>query len=216
MTVDHKELAHALARAEGELDPAAQRVALALYRLLAEGAPVGVERLAGRAGSEPAAVARLLEDWPGVYFDDGHVVGFSGLALSRMPHRLQVDGRELRAWCAWDTLFLPELIGEPARVESQCPVTETTISLAVSPATGVSDLRPEAAVLSLLRPKSQLDAEVITSFCHFVHFFRNEPAAREWTARHEGTFSLSVEAGFDIGQLVNRERFGDVLPEAVR
>jgi alkylmercury lyase len=61
------------------------------------------------------------------------MIGFRGLALPAMPHRLQVDGRTLHAWCAWDTLFLPQLIGKPAGVESTCPTTEQTIRLTVTP-----------------------------------------------------------------------------------
>jgi hypothetical protein len=48
-----------------------------------------------------------------VFHDDaGHIVGFWGLSTTELgPHRLRgVDGVELSAWCAWDTLFLPELL----------------------------------------------------------------------------------------------------------
>lgn len=111
-----------------------QRVAISLYRLLAEGRPVPPERLAERAEVDAEELTRLLESWPGVYFDEAGVVGFWGLALDQMPHRLHVDGRKLRAWCAWDTLFLPELIGKPAAVASSCPTTGETVSLEVIPA----------------------------------------------------------------------------------
>jgi len=46
-----------------------------------------------------------------------------------MPHALQFDGRTLYAWCAWDTLFLPELLGRPARVTSTDPVSEVILEL---------------------------------------------------------------------------------------
>lgn len=156
-----------------------QRVAISLYRLLAEGRPVPPERLAERAEVDAEELTRLLESWPGVYSAEAGVVGFWGLALDQMPHRLHVDGRKLRAWCAWDTLFLPELIGKPAAVASSCPTTGETVSLEVIPGTGVRGVSPPDAVMSLLRREQPFDAETITSFCHFVHFFASEAAGLE-------------------------------------
>lgn len=208
-----EDLARELIAAMPPLDADEQRVALSTYRELAAGRPAYPERVATRAGVPPQRVEALLTSWPGVYLADGGVVGFWGLALADMPHRLQVGGRELRAWCAWDTLFLPELIGAPARVESPCPVTGETVALEVVPGERVRELAPETAVLSFLHHDEPFDADMIKSFCHFVHFFRDEPAARTWTARHQGTFALSVEEGFELGALTNRRRFGAALAD---
>ncbi|MHB1834417.1 MAG: organomercurial lyase [Solirubrobacteraceae bacterium] len=51
--------------------------------------------------------------WPRVFRDgDGRVVGFMGLSVVEFGgHRIELDGRRLTAWCAWDTLFLPGLLG---------------------------------------------------------------------------------------------------------
>lgn len=206
------DLARELAAAMPALAPREQRVAIALYRLLAEGRPVPPARLAERSRLRDDEVGRLLESWPGVHFREGGVVGFWGLALDEMPHRLHVDGRELRAWCAWDTLFLPELIGRPASVKSTCPATGETVSLEVIPGSGVRSVSPAGAVLSLLRREQPFDADMIISFCHFVHFFASEEAGAEWTARHPDTFLLTIDDGFEIGRLTNGARFGAALP----
>lgn len=211
MAATTEQLAVQLADAMPALGQREQHVVLALYRLLAEGKPVSPERLAERAALPLEQIERLLESWPGVYLDEGRVIGFWGLALAQMPHRLQVDGRELRAWCAWDTLFLPELIGSPARVESECPTTGEPISLEVVPGRGALNPAPATAVLSFLRPDKPFDSKMVMSFCHFVHFFRDEAAAREWTARHEQTFTLSIDDGFEIGRFANRRKFGAAL-----
>src|SRR5215472_6783034 len=66
MLKQHKtldELAEAIATALGDLDPAGQRLAIALYRLLAAGRPVAAANLAAATGlGEPAVRrdARLL------------------------------------------------------------------------------------------------------------------------------------------------------------
>jgi alkylmercury lyase len=64
---------------------------------------------------------------------DGAVVAFSGLSLRATAHQFTVAGRRLYAWCARDALFLPALLGQPARVRSRCPATGATVTLTVDP-----------------------------------------------------------------------------------
>jgi alkylmercury lyase len=125
-------------------------------------------------------------------------------------HRLEVDGRELFAWCAWDTLFLPGVLGATARVRSRCPTTGETISLVVSPERVVETSHPDA-VVSFLLPDRDFDADVIQSFCHFVHLFASPEAGHAWTAEHPGTFLLSLEEAFELGRLVNALNFPSAL-----
>jgi alkylmercury lyase len=120
--MEPRELAEELAAARPSLGPQEQRLALALYRLLAEGEPVAREQLIERTGATAHEVDRLLDEQPGTYCDDeGRVIGFWGLALGGIPHELTIGDRRLYAWCAWDTLFLPELLGATASVTSTCP-----------------------------------------------------------------------------------------------
>jgi alkylmercury lyase len=192
-------------------DERQQRLAVALYRLMAEGEPVGRERLAERTGANLDELSRLLARQPGVYLDErGQVIGFWGMALHGMPHRLQIEGRTVRAWCALDALFLPRVLGKTATVESPCPTTGEMVTLTVHPH-GVRDVSPEGAVLSFLHLDGRFDEDTIKSFCHFVHFFSSEEAAREWTARHEGTFSISIEDGFEIGRRITTATFGAAI-----
>lgn len=76
---------------------------------------------------------------------------------------------------------------------------------------GARDASPAGAVLSFLRPDRPFDADAISSFCHFVHFFVSVDVAKEWTAKHPGTFILSLEQGFELARLVNRAVFGAAL-----
>lgn len=209
--VDLEALAGELVAAKAPMDATEQGVALALLRLLAEGAPVPRVRLAEHVGLPSERVATILEGWPWVFFDDqGRVVAFWGLALRETPHRFDVGGRRLYTWCAWDTLFLPHLLGATARVASPCPVTGQTIRLTIGPE-GVTAVSPTTAVVSFLRPEGRFDEHVIQSFCHFVLFFATEAAARTWTATHPGAFVLSIDEGFTLGRLRNEGSFGLAL-----
>jgi hypothetical protein len=40
--------------------------------------------------------------------------------------------------------------------------------------------------VSFLTPDQGFDADVIQSFCHFVHFFASREAGETWTAEHPG------------------------------
>ena len=211
--IDLEELAEALDVEKLGLDKQSQRVAVSLYRLLAEGAPVTRERLAERTGLPLEQISELVDSWFGIYFnDDGDIVALWGLAQPEMAFSFEVDGRQLYTWCAWDSLFLPQILHETARVEVTAPTGET-ISLTVGP-DGISDLSPAGAVLSFLRPDDGFDENVIQSFCHYVLFFPSQDAAKEWTADHPNTFLLSIEQGFELGCIWIEKRFGAGLDAA--
>jgi alkylmercury lyase len=206
-TITAASLAAELAAATPALDGEQQQLALGIYGLLAEGEPVEQARLATRAGVAPERVRELLGELPGVYLDDSdRVIGFWGLTIRPMAHRLIVDGRVLYAWCAWDTLFLPELIGQPAHVHSTCPTTGAPILLSVR-GLEVTEVAPAGTVLSFLHREEPFDADAIATFCHFVHFFADRAAAERWTAEHDGTFVVSLRDGMEIARRVNGARF---------
>ncbi len=213
-SVDLPELAEALAGAMPELEESYQRMAVELYRLVGEGSPVAVERLAERTDLSADQVAEIVANAPGIFTDDdGNVVSFWGLSQPETPHKLEIDGRRLHTWCAWDALFIPEILGKTAQVESTDPKTGETISLTVEPG-GVGEVSPPGAVLSLLRPKEGFDQDVIQSFCHFVLFFASEESAKQWTAENEDTFLLSIDDGFELGRLTNQKNLGAALAVA--
>src|SRR5919106_1861632 len=161
-------VALAVAKAAPDFDEEQQRIALSVHRELAECSPVPAAAVAARAHVSVERVQELLGSWPGVFLDgDQRVVGFWGLTIHKLSptHRLNLDGRELFAWCAWDTLFLPGILDATATVESTCPTTGETISLVVSPA-GVLETSHAGAVVSFLTPDHAFDADVIQGFCH--------------------------------------------------
>jgi len=206
-------LAQKVADAFPDLSATDQRIAVGLYRLLAEGEPVSPDRLAQHLDLSAHLVKEVLDSWPAVYFnDESDVIGFWGLALQEMPHRFKVNGRQLYTWCAWDSLFIPELLGKTAEVESTCPTSGEIISLTVSP-TRVENFSPEGAVVSFLSPTTSFDMNVIAGFCHYVLFFSSEENGKQWIANHEGTFLLTLEQAHEIGRLTNKATFGAALKE---
>ena len=103
------------------LTPELQRVSLELYHLLAKGQPVAMEQLAQTVSMTSDKVADILSRWSGVYYNAaGGVIGYWGLALSKTPHCIEVNGRRLYTWCAGDSLFIPGPLGTTTHVESTC------------------------------------------------------------------------------------------------
>ncbi len=214
--VNLKELTDKLTSLLPKLGAVEQRVVVTLHRLLAEGEPVSPGRLAEAVGLSETRVRDVLARCQAfIYYDgNGSVIAFWGLALQEMPHRLEVDGRTLYAWCALDTLFIPGILGKVARIESPDPLTKEEISLVVGP-DGVSELTPAGAVVSILERDTPFDADVIKSFCHFVHFFRSRASGARWTSKHPDTFLLSVDEAYELGRLANQRNFGEALAAKV-
>lgn len=202
-------VAVAVAKAVPDFDESQQHIALSVYRQLAEGSPASPAAIAARADVPLERVQELLRSWPGVFLDDDQsVIGFWGLTIHELSptHRIRLDGRELFAWCAWDTLFLPGILEARLDVQSDCPTTGETISLTVDPS-GIVEISHPDAVVSFLLPNREFDADVIQSFCHFVYFFTSVEAGQSWTAQHPGTFLLSLHDAFDLGRRVNALNF---------
>ena len=212
-TITPTAIASELAAATPRLSEREQHLFLALYRLLAAGQPVDSSALAESARLPVDAVRAALERLPGVYTDDRQrVIGFWGLSIGPMPHQMTVNGLTIYAWCAWDTLFLPELLAATAEIQSRCPTTGRRITLTVE-GTQVTSQDPAETVLSFLHRDQPFDADTIRTFCHYVHFFVNPEAAADWTAHREGTFTLSLAQGSEIAMLTNRARFPTILAD---
>lgn len=209
------ELAEGLLRVLPVRDADDRRLSLGLYRQLAEGSPVALPRLAGAVGMPLDDVARRLEDWPGVYYDpERRVIGYLGLTIQPMTHRLRVDGRELYAWCAWDTLFLPALLGARVEVESVCRGSGQSVRLTVGPR-AVESADPAGLVVSFLLPDADaMRANVIMSFCRYVHFFRSREVASAWLEEHPQTLLLSLAEAYEVGRRRSEARYGALLESA--
>lgn len=150
--------------------------------LLAEGAPVPLQRLAAAAGWPTEKVAATLHNVPRVDWDgNGNLIGL-GLSLAPTRHRVDIDGHPLFAWCAMDTLALPVMLGRAVAVQSTCPTTGATVRLTVTPH-GVEGAAPESPVLSEVPLADRCD-DIRSSLCDHGHFFADAAAAEPWRREH--------------------------------
>ena len=198
--------------------PDEQRAAVALYRELAKGEAVDDAQLAGTLGISVVESGALLDRdsiKSAIYRDDqGRVLGFGGLAVASMHHRLKVNGRALSTWCAWDSLFLPEILECSAEVTSPDPETGQLIQLIVTPER-IASVEPRDAVISFVQPDAGVfrtsAANVMAKFCHFIYFFASQASGERWSEKNPGTFLSSLDDAFVLAKRFNRRNFGSAL-----
>lgn len=134
-----------------------------------------------------------------------NIVGIvPGLSLNRHPHRFQVDGQPMSAWCAEDTLLLPPLLKQTALVESRSPVSKKTVRLTVSPER-IEEVVPAGAVVSIVivdtdKPDTSSVESIWATFCRHIHFFVSREEAEQWVQGRGDIEILPVGEAFELGK----------------
>ena len=167
--------------------------------LLAGGKPASPEEIAAASCKSPEEVRAALDQFPSAEWDEqGRVAGL-GLTLRPTPHRFEVQGHTLFAWCALDALLFPVLLGQPASIESPCRGTGEPVRVQVTPA-GIEAVEPPSAVVSIVAAQDL--ASVRSVGCNNTDFFHSSEAASRWLQRHPEANILPVEEAFRLGRLI--------------
>lgn len=204
------------------LDPEDARIAVGLWRQLAEGAPVARADLADRLGLPQARIDDAL-DGPlagtCVVDDEDRIRAFWALSLADQPspHRLLLDDRTLYAWCVPDVLFLPLLIGRTLVVQSTMTTTDEPTTLVIHPDRLGDVHAPDETVVSFVpaAPDGLGDsaASMMSTYCHHQLFFPDAEAGRRW-AHERGRDDLvlvPLQDAFDGCQRLFRTLLGDAV-----
>jgi len=194
-----------------KMDHTEQVLARTVYQQLSLGEPLHQEHLAELLEQAPDTVREKLKKWGSVFYNEANdIIGFLGITVNETPHHMLMNEKKCYAWCAWDTLFIPELIGATVQITSVCATTNEIIILTVSPQS-IHPTQTDIWVSFLLPDKKSVQENVSTSFCHFVHFFNSKEAGETWTNQHNNIFLLSLNEAFEVGKKVNAARFSTVL-----
>lgn len=199
-----------------QLTDLGRMISLAVHRTLALGDPVPDDAIAAATGLEIRAVREEMAGWPGVDRDDcGRIIGFWGLTIGQTDHRFVVEGRTLYTWCAWDALFLPEIIGKNADVSSRSGASGAEIAVRVTSQGAVSTDGGDV-VVSFVDPE-RCDVEgdrVISTFCCHILFFSTREEGERWASEQgNGAFILSLDEAFELGRRSNALMYGDTLTD---
>ena len=195
-----------------------QRLGLTLYRLLLDDQVVRVEQLASVLNLPTREVVSRLDDaamrCQTLYDEHRRIVGFGGLSTRQTIHRIEIAGVERFTWCAWDGLFIPQLMNvHPALIESQCPMTGAVIRVTVT-TDGVSNSTNDPVMSFTLPDPKQCSASTeqsISCFCDRVRFLESAQAGAAWINGRADSCLLTLGDAFELGQHYNMARFGAVL-----
>jgi alkylmercury lyase len=167
--------------------------------LLARSNPASPEEISAISAKSPEEVRAALDRFPSAEWDEqGRVVGL-GLTLQLTPHRLELEGRTLFAWCALDALLFPILLGRPASIESPCRGAGEPVYIEVTPA-GIERVEPPSAVVSIVAARELANFRRVS--CNNAHFFSSPEAASCWLEKHPEATILSVGDTFRLGRLI--------------
>jgi hypothetical protein len=175
-------------------------------RRLTEGKPLNaqdVEEIAASVGLTREQADNVL-NWIAEKNDDGEIVGMAGLSQNQWNQKFRINGRDFTTWCALDTLYLPQVIGQAASVEAPDPATGEAVRFTLGPK-GVDDA-PEGAVISIVVPKIKEKGiesaeQIWTAFCSYSHYFTSVESGQKWfEGKHVEPIFLSIDEGHELGR----------------
>lgn len=164
-------------------------------QIIATGQPTSAAQIAQAIGSSEKRAEKILEFFNKVglafVMPDGSVPSMwavSSVSVPGVPHRLTADAPDapiVYPWCAIDTIYFAQMLGQTMHIRSSCSQTSTPISFTVHPDGRVENLSPATAVLSVVIPDGTITKDIKSSFCHYVNFFANEQAGKEWAEKQQ-------------------------------
>jgi len=194
------------------LDAQTQRMVVAMFRLLARGEPVSPAGFAGAIRIPLEVIEQVVRSVPPGALDrddEGNVVAFSGMSLKPTDHRMQLAGRTLYGWCAFDTLFLSALLGESTRIVSRDPVTGEAIRFELG-SDGYQG-SPELVMSFLDVSPEEMRSNVRAAFCHDVHFFQDRESGARYAADRAGLITIPIGDAIALARRWNESLYGDAL-----
>lgn len=178
------------------------RVTFLTIQALAKGQPISAEQLAELWQMPREQVRTILkqgaEKGSAELDGDGNLIG---AVLTTVPthHRIQVNGYNMYAWCSYDAIYVPGILGQSVEIKSTDPITGERISLSVAPE-GVVELHPSGAVASVVTGEAASSAGPNSPRCSQMLFFASRESAEIWIDDHPGVAILTVEEVYQLAR----------------
>jgi alkylmercury lyase len=182
-----------------------------LYQKLALGRSVPIETIANELQKPIQDIQDHLKQMAYVeYSAASEISAYRGVTLNQTKHNVFHNNSKIYTWCAFDTLFLADLLAKPVSISSNCPTCFKAIACKVTDH-DLTNFKSTDIVMSFIIPnKVDICEDLQNAFCCKVHFFCNEQCGSEW-------INLSSEIGFFdladslvIAQERNRQFLGNV------
>jgi alkylmercury lyase len=193
--------------------PEMQHLSVTLYRLLGRGRAVTREQLALACRLPPERTGQMLGEFPPSTLDTdarGAITAFGGLSLRPTRHRFVTADVELHTWCAFDALFLSELLGEPAVLVTQCPASAAELTVELVPG-DLRSARPAGMAMSIVAPdREACRSNLRNAFCDHVSLFHDEHTFTAWARGRGAIGRVTLEQAQRFARQRNALRYPDV------
>jgi alkylmercury lyase len=92
------------------------------------------------------------------------------------------------------------MLGQPAEVQSICPVTSTDVRVTVDP-DSIRSFDPKPLWVSFPpAATASTAADMIGTFCCHVHFLATPAAAEQWLSQHPDGTVLDLDGAHELGR----------------
>ncbi|MDH3944601.1 MAG: organomercurial lyase [Anaerolineae bacterium] len=174
---------------------------LALQKLV-EGKPVTPEQLS-RSWQIPLGQVQTLIEQAASYGTlqldtEGSLIG-TAISLAPADIKLQINGHSMYAWCAYDAIYAPAVIGYSAAVESTDPLTGDAIHIKVTP-DGILDTDPKDLAATYVGMDADVAGGPESPRCSSMHFFASRENAEQWSASHPGVSVMSPDQIYQLAR----------------
>ena len=161
-----------------------------LYQKLALGKSVPIETIANELQIPIQDIQVHLKQMAYVeYSATGEISAYRGVTLNQTKHCVFHRNFKVHTWCAFDTLFLSDLLVGPVSISSNCPTCRKAIACKVTDRDLISSNNSDIVMSFIIPDKVDYCEDLQSAFCCKVHFFCNEKCGSEWV-------NLSPEIGF--------------------
>jgi len=177
-----------------------------LYQKLALGNSVPIETIANELQIPIQDIQVHLKQMAYVeYSATGEISAYRGVTLNQTKHCIFHNNVKIYTWCAFDTLFLADLLVEPVSISSNCPVCGKAIACKVTDRNLTSSKDSDTVMSFIIPNKVDYCEDLQNAFCCKVHFFCNEKCGSEWINLSPEVDFFDLSESLVIAQERNRQ-----------
>lgn len=150
-----------------------------IYLELAKGKPVTFEQLENISGYPEAQLTTILDELNYLEYDHNQaIVAYRGITLTPTPYRIEIDFLTEKtivfSWCAFDALFLADLLQQNLTIFAECPSCHQAIKLTFVNNKNHNSAKYHHYMSFILPSRDNYNQDLVNSFCGYIHFYCDE------------------------------------------
>ena len=188
-----------------------RQISKILYQKLALGKSVSIETISNELQKSIQDIQDYLNQMEYVEYNvTNEISAYRGVTLRQTTHCVFHNAFKVFTWCAFDTLFLADLLDKPVKITSNCPTCNKAITIN-KPDRDHKSLKETNTVMSFIIPdKVDYCEDLQSAFCCKVHFFCNGQCGSEWINLSSEIGFFNLEESIVIAEERNRRFMGNV------